>query len=244
MKFEKLEVAKERAAVYEMMCADNDRRRTEAREEVAAAKAEAQELMNRQIDGEDVIDELAKAQARVTVAETKYQRLVQEIGVSNPEMDMGEISFLSVQSQLNAYMHGGLQEDMEAELEELEEAKNQYLAAAEKALVKFYELRQEYRQSVQEAEQLFDRVPTGRVPEFFTESLLRPYGLWWEKYDAANDMSPVKKRAVESVEGSLPEVAGFHTENEMLLPRPEGVTGPGVRQDETGRVWQRQAESY
>jgi hypothetical protein len=215
MKFTMLEAAKERVQAYKNQCAENDQRRAAARKEIEKAKAEAQRLINRQIEGgEDVIDELAKAQARITVAEAKYQRLVQEIGEHNPEMNAsGGISFATVSSQIRNYLNGGLEGDMKAELEELQAAKDQYLDAVEKALVKFYRLRQDYRQQILQAEYLFDQMPAGKVPDSFSEWLLRPFGLWWDVYDAANEMSPVKARAVEIAEGPAPVYEGVGYDN-------------------------------
>lgn len=213
MEFSMLEAAKGRVQAYKNLCVENDQRRAAAKKAVEAAKAEEQQLINRHIeDGEDLIDELAKAQARITLAEAKYKRLVNEIGESNPEMDTkGGVSFISVKSQLDNYVNGGLQNDMKTELEELQAAKDRYLAAAEKALVKFYQLRQDYRQKVLQAEDLFDQMPTGKVPDSFSETLLRSHGLWWGMYDANNDLYPVKQKAMENAEGPAPVLNGINT---------------------------------
>jgi hypothetical protein len=100
-----------------------------------------------------------------------------------------------------SYPYKGLEEDMKEELEALRAAKEQYLVTAEKALVKFYELRKVLSEQVMEAEHLFGKPVTGNLPLGMSESLLRPHGLWWDQNDASNEMSPVKERAYEKVEG-------------------------------------------
>jgi hypothetical protein len=209
MKFSFLETAKERSQSYKTLCLENDQKRAAARKEVEEAKAEEKTLMDRQINGEDVFEELTKAQTKIRVAEAKYQRVVNEIGEKNPEMDLQGITFNTVQSQFSGYLNGGLQADMEEELAELTEARDRYLAAAEKALTKFYRLRSDFRQEVMAAESLFDKSVTGTVPAGFSESVLRPAGLWWDLYDAHNAMAPIKKSAMENVEGPMQELKGI-----------------------------------
>ncbi|MGD6879934.1 hypothetical protein [Bacillus infantis] len=218
MKFSFLETAKERRQSYNSLCQENDQKRAAARKEIEVAKAEERSLMNRQIEGEDVFEELTKAQTKIKVAEAKYQRVISEIGEKDPEMDLQGITFNSVQSQFNSYANGGLQLDMEDELSELTEARDRYLVAVEKALTKFYRVRCEFQQEVRDAESLFDQSVTGTLPLGFDESLLRPYGLWWEKYDARNTLVPVFKEALENVEGKpyVPSVKGPETK----LPKP------------------------
>ncbi|MHB8125869.1 MAG: hypothetical protein ACYDEJ_09570 [Desulfitobacteriaceae bacterium] len=242
MKFSMLEAVKERVQAYKTMCTENDQKRAAAKQEISAVKEKVQELINRQIEGgEDLIDEVAKAQARVTVAEAKYQRLVNKIGAENPEMGNGNgVSFHSVYSEMRLYSQTGLRDDMKVELEELQTAKDNYLAAAEKALVKFYELRRELRQSVLEAEVLFNQTPKGAVPDTMYEARLRPFGLWWELYDAYNEMSPIKKRAMEAVEGPVWLPAGISFQDKREIPQPQPTTGPKAWIDEKGVVWERQ----
>lgn len=218
MKFSFLEIAKERSQSYKTLCLENDQKRAVAREEVETAKAEERSLMGRQIDGEDVFEELTKAQTKIKIAEAKYQRVIGEIGEKNPEMDFQGITFNSVQSQFGSYLNGGLQEDMEEELAELTEARDRYLAAVENALTKFYKIRSEFKQEVMDAESLFEQPVTGALPLGFDEFSLRPYGLWWELYDAHNILMPIFKRASDNVEGKayVPPVKGPETK----LPKP------------------------
>ncbi|MFY2157961.1 hypothetical protein ACOSZF_20340 [Cytobacillus firmus] len=218
MKFSFLETAKERSQSYKTFCLENDQKRAVARKEVEEAKAEEKALMDRQINGEDVFEELTKAQTKIRVAEAKYQRVVNEIGEKNPEMNLQGITFNSVQSQFGGYLNGGLQVDMEEELSELTEARDRYLVAVEKALSKFYRLRGEVKQEVMEAESLFGRPITGKLPIGFDEFLLRPYGLWWDRYDANNVLAPVYKRALENVEGPIPVYEGVKTQDVRVLP--------------------------
>lgn len=183
MKFEALEAARKKVQDHKVMCEENDQKRTEARKAIVDAKSEAQTLMDRQIEGEEVIDELARAQARVSVAETKYTRLIQSIGETNPEMSTDGISFYTAYSQILAYPRNGLQDDMKDELEAIQDAHDAYLKAVEVTLVKFYELRQELSGCVAETERIFGRDVTGSLPEGFDPSILRPWGLWWYELD-------------------------------------------------------------
>jgi predicted RNA-binding protein len=212
MKFTLLEVAKAKLQSYNQVCAENNQRRAAAKKEIEATKAEEQALMNRQIEGEDLIDELAKAQAKIKVAEAKYQLLVKEIGEKEPEAKLN-ISFNSVKSEFNNYANGGLQEDMKEELETLRQAESQFLLATEKALTKFYILQDELRQQVLEAEMLFNQHATGALPTHFDESLLRSYGLWWYSNDGANVLYPVKQKSWENVKGPTPVFTGPKSNN-------------------------------
>jgi hypothetical protein len=243
MKFSMLEDVKAKLQAYKTMCTENDQKRAAAKEEIRAAKEEVQKLINRQIEGgEDLIEELTKAQARKTVAEAKYQRLIHKIGAENPEMgNMNGVSLVSVLSQMRNYPNYGLQDDMKVELEELQKAKDSYLAATEKALVKFYELRREFRQKVIEAESLFNQNLAGKVPENFDVSLLRPFGLWWELYDAYNEMLPVKERALEAAEGPIWQPAEISSPDKRII-LPPSPTGPKTWVDEKGVFWERQIE--
>ncbi|MEH7108220.1 hypothetical protein [Bacillus sp. JJ1764] len=218
MKFSFLETAKERSQSYKTLCQENDQKRAAARKEVEEAKAEEKSLMDRQINGEGVFEELTKAQTKIKVAEAKYQRVISEIGEKNPKMDFQGITFNSVQSQFNGYLNSGLQVDMEEELSELTEARDRYLVAVEKALTKFYRLRGEFKQEVMGAESLFGRQVTGKLPLGFDEFLLRPYGLWWDRYDANNILAPVYKRALENVEGPIPIYEGVKSQDVRVLP--------------------------
>jgi hypothetical protein len=243
MKFSMLEDVKAKLQAYKTMCTENDQKRAAAKEEIRAAKEEVQKLINRQIEGgEDLIDELARAQARVMVVEAKYQRLINKIGAENPEMgDMDGVSFVSVHSQMQNYPHNGLQDDMKVELEELQTAKENYLTAVEKALVKFYELRREFRQKALEAKSLFNQGSTEKVPDNFNAALLRPFGLWWDLYDAYNEMLPVKERALEAIEGPMWQPAGISSPDKRIIP-PPSPTGPKTWVDEKGVFWERQIE--
>jgi hypothetical protein len=237
MKFSFFESAKERVQSYKALCLENDQKRAAARQEIEAAKAEERALMDRQIEGEDVFEELTKAQTKIKVAEAKYQRVVNEIGEKNPEMDFKGITFNSVQSQFGSYLNGGLQADMEEELAILTEARDQYLGATEKALTKFYRIRNEFRQEVMEAESLFGRSVTGTVPMGFSEALLRPAGLWWDKYDAHNAMAPVKKKALENVQGPIPVVDGIKIPDIRVRPETKYTPSPDETVDENGVIW-------
>ena len=237
MKFSFLEKAKERSQSYKTLCLANDQKRAAARQEVEAAKAEERSLMNRQIDGEDVFEELTKAQTKTKIAEEKYQRVISEIGEINPEMDFQGITFKSVQSQFGSYLNGGLQADMEEELAALTKVKEKYLAAAERALINFYRLRNDFRQEVMEAESLFGQSVTGTVPTGFSESLLRPAGLWWDLYDAHNAMAPIKTRALENVEGPTPVYEGNKTLDKKILLERKYTPSPNERVDENGVIW-------
>lgn len=219
MKFEALEAARRKVQNHTTMCEENDRKREEARKMIVDAKSEAHALMDRQIDGEDVIDELARAQARVSVAETKYKRLIQSIGESNPEMSKEGISFYTVQSQIFAYPTQGLPEDMKDELEAMQAAHDAYLKAMEEALVKFYTLRQEADSCLKEAEKIFgrktaaDKASSVALTLNISPSVLRPWGLWWEAEDANNEINVRKQKAMEAVEGVtyIPEARGLFT---------------------------------
>jgi len=237
MKFSFLENAKERSQSYKTLCLANDQKRAVARKEVEEAKAEERSLMNRQIEVEDVFEELTKAQTKIKIAEEKYQRVINEIGAENPEMDFQGITFNTVQSQFGSYLNGGLQADMEEELAELTEARDRYLAAAEKTLIKFYRLRNEFRQEVMEAESLFGRSVTGTLPIGFAESLLRPAGLWWDQYDAHNAMAPVKRRSLENVEVPLTVYEGVKSQDIRVLPETKYTPGANERVDENGVIW-------
>lgn len=242
MKFEALEAARKKVQDYKLTCEENDQKRTEAQKAVSEAKAEAQALMDRQIDGEDVIDELARAQSRVTVAEAKYGRLIQSIGESDPEMSKEGISFYTVQSQILAYPTNGLHEDMKDELEAMQAAHDSYLKSVEEALVKFYKLRQEARGYMAEAERIFGREVTTMLPTSFEPSLLRPWGLWWGEYDAHNEMGATKKKALETVEGvnSLPELKS--NPYERVIPQPKPTLGPKTWVTDDGTVMTRQSD--
>lgn len=219
MKFEALEAARKKVQDYKLRCEENDQKRTEARKAIADAKSEAQTLMDRQIEGEDVIDELARAQSRVTVAETKYTRLIQAIGESNPEMSKEGISFYTVQSQIFAYPTHGLPEDMKDELEAMQAAHDAYLKSVEEALVKFYTLRQEADSCLKEAEKIFGRKTAADslgslgLSVTFSPSMLRPWGLWWEVDDANSEINVRKQKALDTVEGMtyIPDVQELGT---------------------------------
>ncbi|MEI2357440.1 hypothetical protein [Mesobacillus zeae] len=238
MKFTMLEAARERKKSYENLCVENNQKRSAALKEIEAAKVEEQALINRQIEGENVIDELIKVQAEIKVAEAKHQRLVSEIGEHDPKIDLKGLSFHSVYSQITAYKHDGLFKDMGEELAALKEAEEQFLNATEKALIKFYSIRNEVKETVKEAESLFGQASTGSLPMGFDEFLLRPYGLWWDRYDANNILTPVFKRASENVEGKayVPPVKGPETKspkpgpNEFVDPNNPSVTYRKIKQ--------------
>ncbi|WP_214730091.1 hypothetical protein [Exiguobacterium sp. s168] len=242
MKFELLEAAQKKVRNYNAMCEENNRKRSDALQAVSEAKAEEQALMDRQIEGEDVIDELARAQSRVTVEKAKYTRLIESIGETNPEMSIEGISFHTAQSQILAYPNHMLPYDMKNELEAMQEAHDAYLKAAEDALIKFYKLRKEVRGCLAEAEAIFGREVHGSLPVTFDPSVLRPWGLWWDVYDASNAMVETKRRALEIVEGGSLISNPRSVSSVRTIPAPESTLGPKTWVTEDGTVMTRQSE--
>jgi len=220
MNFPRIEEAKERFQAHQKMCEEYNQKREAAREEINQAKAEEQKLINEQLDGgKDVIDELAKAQARTRVTEAKYKRLIAEIGEDNPEIDLTGVSYTLISSGINLDAKKEMEEDMKDELKALKKAKEQYVQAFEKALVKFYFTRQELKEKIMEVENLFGEPAYGKLPIWCSESFLRPHGLWWDHSDAGNELHPIKQRAYEIGNGPIPELKGIKIDG---VTTPEG----------------------
>jgi hypothetical protein len=243
MKFSMLEKAKERMQAYKIACKENEEKRVAAKKGLETARAEEQALIERSLEGDEVIKELGEAQARIKIAEAKCRRVIEEIGEKNPEMDLKGITFNSVQSEFNSYGRNGLQEDMKDELAELKKVRDQYLASTEKVLTKFYELRKELRDKIIEAEDLFGRDVTGTLPNGFSESLLRSEGLWWSPNDAHSTIQLAGKKARENVEGK-PYLPPSRPSTGVQTKPASEISTEKYYTDENGVRWERQSVGF
>ncbi|MGG3887811.1 hypothetical protein [Metabacillus fastidiosus] len=237
--FRAFESMKNKVSEHKELCSNYDQQRTAAKREVEEIKAKEGELLNRQIAGEDVIDELARTKAKVAVAEEKYRRLVEQIGEANPAINLKGHNMITLKSEINAAVGSGrlLDETMKAEMEALEEAKQQYLVAAEKALIKFHQV-QNYVRKVQEEASSITGEPLGlpAVPDRF---VLRP-ALWLDSNDYINEFYEVKLRADAAVNGEREEIKGVSIPDKMVITHKQSPTEKEYT-DENGVRWQRQS---
>jgi chromosome segregation ATPase len=240
--FRTFESMASKVSEHKELCDDYNQQRTAAKREVEEIKAKEGELLNRQISGEDVIDELARTKAKIAVAEEKYRRLVEKIGATNPSINLKGTNVLTLKSEIRTAAASGrlLDETMKDEMEALEEAKQQYLAAAEKALIKFHQV-QKYVRTVQEEASSITGEPLG-LPEVPTTSVLRPT-LWVESNDYNNEFYKVKQSAEAAVNGPMQEVKGVSIPNEMTIPDKKLPTEKEYV-DENGVRWERQSVGF
>jgi hypothetical protein len=188
--FESLEQVKSKIAEHEALCKDFNQQRAAAQKEVDDAKAKATQLTDRQIEGENVIDELGRALGFVAVAEEKQKRLLNTVGVTNPQL---ELKGLGTINNLKNEIRRTFQETMKEETEALEIAKKQYLAAAEKALLKYYG----FYYASRDAQEEWLYITKERVPfnlEAISLSDLRP-SLWVDGNDYSNEFCLVREKA-------------------------------------------------
>ncbi|TYR82124.1 hypothetical protein FZC66_00565 [Priestia megaterium] len=236
--FKTFESIKNKVSEHKEICGNYDQQRAAAKREVEEMKAKEGELLNRQIAGEEVIDELARTKAKIAVAEEKYRRLVEQIGATNPAINLKGNNMLTLKSEIRMAIASGrlLDETMKVEMEALEEAKQQYLAAAEKALIKFHQV-QNHVLKVQEEGASITGEPLGQ-PEVPTMSVLRPT-LWIESNDYNNEFYKVKLHADAVVNGKKEEIKGVSRPDKVDLPEKRYTPGPNERVDENGVIWNR-----
>jgi hypothetical protein len=239
IKFKVFEQMKEKAAAYQIQCQEQDKQRAAAKKELADAQEKAKALLDRQIKGESVIDELARAKAEVSVAEEKYKRLVAKIGENNAPLDLGRFVTVSdLQREISQATRGAeLKEHMKEELDALNEAKQQYLLAAEKALEKFYSV-QKYVREVEKEAVAITQEGLARHTEFYLSSL-RP-ALWVEPYDHHNDFNKLHTEVREKATGPTWVSKGINLE-EIVLPAPPKCPTEWEYTDENGGKVQRQS---
>lgn len=237
--FKTFESMKKAVAEHKENCVSYNQQRTAANNEVEEMKTKEGELLNRQIAGEEVLDELARTKAKVAVAEEKRRRLVEQIGAVNPAINLKGKNMLTLQSEIRRSIASGelLEQTMKAEMADLEEAKKAYLEAAEKALVKFHQVQGDVRKIQEEASAILGEPLV--QPELPSTHNLRPT-LWVESNDYNNEFYKVKLRAEASVNGPAAEIIGAFVPDEMVVKSATASTQKEYV-DDKGTRWERQS---
>lgn len=237
LNFKAFEMMKEKVEQHKDLCEKNNELRAAAKAELNEAKAEKQVLLDRQIAGESVMNELLLANSKLEVAEEKYKRLVATVGENNALLDLQK-DVRTLSSELRTVTNtSGIREQMKDELEALDEAKKLYFVAAEKALIKFHKL-QNYVTDVENQAYALSGERVGD-PIVLPMTALRPE-LWVGPHDFNNEFCRIKEQAKVTVNGQMIEVKGPNIGDVLVTPKQTPAAKEKVYTDETGVTWERQ----
>lgn len=183
----------------------------EVNEEVAAAQAALDALLDKAIAGEDLAAEIAQAKSRVTVAEAKKSRIeAKQRQAAEPQTVKLTVSYVTVASEIAAQIGDGRILEAFPELTEINALREQYREKVLTVLTRMNLVNKELSAINNEAAQM-EREMTGkdvsaRAVTPLTESHFAPW--LWVDNDLANEMYSIRKRALEaaSPEAVLPPV--------------------------------------
>lgn len=236
MKFDSYETLIKKVTEHAALCTEMDQKRREGSLELRMAKKHVSELMDRQIAGEDVVDEIIRAKTLVEAAEEKYKRLIDEIGFVNPKLELKGHNLITLKSEIRSSVHNGkLYEFMKEEMDTLAEAKAQYLEAAEKVLIKFHEAQKLVNNAQKELKEITKEEVLGGF-EILSMSALRP-ALWVETNDYHNDFYKVKSRADSAVNGPQKEVTGPKMPGDRVIKKTGYIPNANEHVDDRGVIW-------
>lgn len=176
------------------------RKMQEINEEAAAAQAALDDLIDRDIAGEDLAAEIAQAKSRVTVAEAKKSRIEskQQPAVTHVKPKFG---FLTVDTEIrNQIGDGRIFEAFQPELGELNELREQYRKKAQAVLVKMHQVNKELSgihdgAARMEGELTGNSVNTRPAPQL-TESDFKAW--MWVDNDLSGEMYTIRKLALQA----------------------------------------------
>jgi hypothetical protein len=223
MKFSSIEQLQNQLAAQKNQAQSFEQEETKAVQALDAAKLAADALIATQLDtDEDLSGEIAKAEARVSVAVAKLQRVRQtrEAVPTAKAVNLKSAKSL-IEMELRSYISKGIQKDMDENIQALQQARATYLEAAEATLVQFFGLQKEFRQQIREASHLVgDSI---LEPVGFSPPLLREHGLFMNS-DAQEIMHKIIVKADETVNGSL-ELPPPMPKDKQIVPALEVSKG-------------------
>nr|WP_150959621.1 hypothetical protein [Aneurinibacillus sp. XH2] len=162
--------------------------------EVAAAQAELDELLDREIAGEDLAGEIAQAKSRVTVAEAKKSRIDAKLQAAVPHVKP-KFGFITVESEIrNQIGDGRILETFQPDLDEINAIREQYREKVKAVLIRMHEVNKElaaaYRSAARmEGEMTGKSVNVRQAPQL-AESDFKPW--MWLDSDLATDMAYIR----------------------------------------------------
>jgi hypothetical protein len=173
----------------------------EVNEEVAAAQAALDALLDKAIAGEDLAAEIAQAKSRVTVAEAKKSRIeAKQQQAVEPQTVKLPVSYITVASEISAQIGDGRILEAFPELDEINALREQYREKVLAVLTRMNQVNKELSKINYEAAQM-DQEATGKAVASIplsplTESHFKPW--LWVGNDLANEMYTIRKRALEA----------------------------------------------
>lgn len=240
MKIESYEKLMESVKSHEVKQQADNEKRAAAAAEVEAAKVSLNALLDRALSStEDLSEEVGRAQGRVMITEEKQRRLLGQLGNPNTSPNLNGIDLHRVTSEIRTQIQDGrLLEDLQPDLDELNNLREQYREKLKTVLVKRAQLNKQLAAIQYDTKNLVEKA-TGKSQSFGSGGPVQ-LGVdelrnWiWVYDDLASETRHIEKEFDGEVNGPLYMPKGF-TPNVVVL-RSEGTT---VEQ-QIPRVWRKQ----
>jgi len=226
MKIKSFEALMGKVKSFEEKCQEDNAKRAAAKLEVEAAQRELNALLDKAETDDSLAGEVGQAQGKLLIAQRKQERLLAQLGESNPTPDLGNIDLSRVQSEIQQGIRdGSLLQDLQPELDALNDLREQYRQKLGIVLNKMERMNGELRdmqvETIRTVESLTDkRQPLGYGFTRISLSDLRPW--IWLEYDLHNETSHIMNEARETVSPTPPLPKPLDN-NPKPMKIPEGM---------------------